>query len=112
LTGKLVLTAGKPPALELADHKLVQLDGDESTRKILGDQRLNGFEVQAKGRTTFPGRFFLDPFHTSPLMVLKDGKLKRITYWCATCHLRAFTPGLCVCCQGETELDLIDPDAP
>jgi hypothetical protein len=111
VTGKLVVTAGKPAALETAGHKLLLLDGDESTRKILADQRLNGFEVQARGHATSTGGFLLDPIHTSALMVVKDGKLKRITYWCETCHLRAFTPGICVCCQGETDLDLIDPDA-
>jgi hypothetical protein len=27
------------------------------------------------------------------------------------CNIRAYTPGPCVCCQRETTLDLIDPDA-
>ena len=112
ITGKLVLVAGKPPAIETADHNFIQLDGDKETRQILADLRLNGYEVQAKGRTTFPGKFFLDPFHTTSLMVRQNGKLMRITYWCKTCHLRAYTPGPCVCCQAETDLDLIDPDAP
>jgi len=26
------------------------------------------------------------------------------------CGIRAYTPGPCVCCQAETELDLRDPD--
>jgi hypothetical protein len=111
LSGKLVLNAGKPPAIATAGNQLVQLDGDDSTRKILGDQRLNGFEVQARGHFTAPARFLIDPIHTTALTVRKDGHLKMITYWCDVCNLRAYTPGPCVCCQKETTLDLIDPDA-
>jgi hypothetical protein len=108
--GKLVLRDGKPPALETAEHKLVALDGDEPTRKVLGDRRLNGFEIEAKGRFTAPDRFLIDPIHTRALLVRQDGKLRMITYWCDTCSIRSFTPGPCVCCQRETTLDLRDPD--
>jgi hypothetical protein len=110
LRGKLVLADGKPPVLETAEHKLVTLDGDEPTRKVLGDQRLNGFEVEAKGRFTARDRFLIDPIHTHGMLVRQDGKLKMVTYWCDTCSIRSFTPGPCVCCQKETTLDLVDPD--
>jgi hypothetical protein len=112
LRGKLVLSDGKPPAVETAEHKRVILDGDEPTRQVLGDRRLNGFEVQAKGHFTAPDRFLIDPIHTRALMVHQGGKLKMITYWCDTCSIRSFTPGPCVCCQRETTLDLRDPDEP
>jgi len=108
LEGKLVLSPGQPPVIATAGDKQVQLDGDASTRKILGDQRLNGFEVQAKGHFA-AGKFLIDPIHTTALLVRKDGHLKMITYWCDVCSIRAYTPGLCVCCQKETTLDLIDP---
>jgi hypothetical protein len=110
LRGKLVLRAGKPPALETAEHKLVTLDGDEPTRKVLGDQRLDGFAVEAKGRFTTPDQFLIDPIHTRALLVRQGDKLKMITYWCDICSIRAYTPGPCVCCQRETTLDLHDPD--
>ena len=110
LRGKLVLDDGKPPALETAQHKLVTLDGDEPTRKVLGDLRLNGFDVEAKGRFTAPDRFLIDPIHTRAMLVRQGGKLRMITYWCDTCSIRSFTPGPCVCCQRETTLDLHDPD--
>ena len=110
LRGKLVLDDGKPPALETAQHKLVTLDGDEPTRKVLGDPGLNGFDVEAKGRFTAPDRFLIDPIHTRALLVRQGGKLRMITYWCDTCSIRSFTPGPCVCCQRETTLDLHDPD--
>jgi hypothetical protein len=110
LTGKLVIGAGKAPALEISGQKPIQLDGDEIMRQILGDARLNGLEVEARGTMTSPGKFYLEPFHMTPLLVRQNGKLKRITYWCETCHIRASTPGPCVCCYEETELDLVDPD--
>jgi hypothetical protein len=110
LRGKLVLGAGQPPVVETPEHKRVILDGDEPTRQVLGDRRLNGFEVQAKGRFTAPDRFLIDPIHTRSLLVKQGGNLKMITYWCDTCSIRSFTPGPCVCCQRETTLDLRDPD--
>jgi hypothetical protein len=33
-----------------------------------------------------------------------------VTYWCAVCAIRTFTPGICWCCREETELDLLEPD--
>ena len=110
LRGKLVLGNGKPPAVETADHKRVILDGDEPTRQVLGDRRLNGFEVEAKGRFTAADRFLIDPIHTRSMLVRQDGKLRMVTYWCDICSIRSFTPGPCVCCQRETTLDLRDPD--
>ena len=80
LRGKLVLDDGKPPTLETAEHRLVTLDGDEPTRKVLGDQRLNGFDIEAKGRFTAPDRFLIDPIHTRALLVRQGGKLRMITY--------------------------------
>ena len=111
LSGRLAIASGQPPALVTSDGRRIVLDGDEPTRKILGDQRLNGFEVEAKGHFTAPGRFLIDPLHTRAMMVRQDGKLKMITYWCDVCSIRAYTPGPCVCCQRETTLDLRDPDA-
>jgi len=110
LRGKLVIGDGKPPVVETAEHKVVTLDGDEPTRQVLADQRLNGFEVEAKGRFTAPDRFLIDPIHTRSMLVRQDGKLRMVTYWCDICSIRSFTPGPCVCCQRETTLDLRDPD--
>ena len=110
LRGKLFVRAGKAPAIEMPDHKLVALDGDDSTLKILHDQRLNGFAVEARGHFTGPGQFQADPIHTRGLLVRQDGRLKMITYFCEVCNIRSFTPGPCVCCQKETALELRDPD--
>ena len=112
LRGKLSVREGQPATIETADRKLVTLDGDAVTRKVLGDDRLNGFEIEARGHYTAPGRFTIDPSHTHSLLVRQNGRLKLISYWCDICSIRAYTPGPCACCQRETTLDLLDPDKP
>jgi hypothetical protein len=108
--GKLIVPENGPAVLETSDHQRVQLDGDNPTKKVLGDGRLNGFEVQARGHFTASGQFTIDPMHTHGFMVDRGGHLKMVTYWCEVCSIRAYTPGPCVCCQQETTLDLRDPD--
>ena len=112
LNGKLVIRAGQPPAIELANHNRVLLDGDETTRAVLADTRVDGLPVEAQGHYTAPGHFMIGPSHTRAMMVRQDGKVKMITYWCPVCSLRAYTPGPCVCCYRETDVDLHDPDTP
>jgi hypothetical protein len=108
--GKLIVEEGKPTVIETPDHQRIRLDGDNPTRKVLGDSRLNGFDVQARGHYTAPGQFTIDPIHTHGFTVNRDGHVKMVTYWCDVCSIRAYTPGPCVCCQQETTLDLRDPD--
>ena len=108
--GKLLVTEGQPTAVQTAEGRKVALDGDDSTKKVLADPRLNGFEIQAKGRFESPARFVIDPIHTHSLLVNQSGRLKLVTYWCDVCTIRSYTPGPCVCCQKETTVDLIDPD--
>ena len=109
VSGKLILRPGSPAVVETADRRQITLEGDASTSKVLADQRLNGYEVEARGRFTAPDHFLIDPFHTHGLMARQDGKLKLITYYCSVCNIRAYTPGPCVCCQRETTLELRDP---
>jgi hypothetical protein len=109
LRGKLLVRDGKPSAVETADHKVVQLNGDEDTQKVLADKRLNGFEVEARGHFTAPGQFQIDPFHNRGLVAVDKGKVKIITYYCDTCNIRTYVPGPCACCQKETALELRDP---
>jgi hypothetical protein len=110
LRGRLAQPDGGPPALETAVHKMIRLDGDEATRGVIGDQRLKGVEMEAKGHFTAPDRFLIDPIHTKAVLVHKDGRLKLVTYWCDVCSIRTYSPGPCWCCQKETTLDLRDPD--
>jgi len=108
--GKLTVNEGRLSAVDTPEHKSVQLDGDDATRKVLGDKRLDGVEVQATGRFTAPGRFTIDPIHTRALLVNDRGILKLVTYWCDICGIRSYTPGPCVCCQKNTDLELRDPE--
>jgi hypothetical protein len=108
--GKIIVKDGQPTVLETTDRKLVKLDGDDQTKKVLADPRINGFEAQAKGRFATPDRFVIDPSHTHPMLVKKDGHLKLVSYWCDICTIRSYAPGPCACCQKDTALDLIDPD--
>jgi hypothetical protein len=110
--GKLIVREGNPSAVETPEHQTIELDGDEPTKKVLGDARLNGFEIQAQGKFSTPVRFSLSLAHLRPLLVRDKGQWKLVTYWCEICSIRAFTPGPCACCQRNTELDLRDPEHP
>jgi hypothetical protein len=107
--GKLVQHAGQPSVLETADHQIITLSGDSSTQKILHDQRLAGFDLEAKGHFTAPAVFQVDPIEERALLVHKGDNVYRVTYYCHTCSIRTYEPGPCMCCQEETRLDLIDP---
>jgi hypothetical protein len=107
IRGKLTQSNGKP-ALELSDHKLIPLDGDEPTRGVLKDKRLAGSDMEATGHYANPDLFVVDPIHTKALHVYHDGKRHTISYWCDLCSIRTYTPGVCWCCQQETALDLQD----
>lgn len=108
--GTLLQRPGKPAAIETADHHVISLDGDGPTKGVLTDERLAGFDLEAKGRFTAPDQFLVDPIHTKAMFVHKDGHTKVITYWCDVCSIRTYAPGPCWCCQKETLLDLRDPD--
>ena len=113
MRGKLTVREGKPSSVETPEHQSIELEGDEPTGKVLGDKRLNGFEIEARGKFSAPGRFTLSAAHLRPLLVRdKNGQMKLVTYWCEICSIRAFTPGPCACCQRYTELDLRDPEHP
>src|SRR5437879_13684002 len=63
IRGKLIQRDGKP-ALELSDHKLVPLDGDEPTRGVLKDKRLAGADLDATGHFTNPDQLLVGAIHT------------------------------------------------
>ena len=110
LRGKMIVSPTDAPAVETPQGRIL-LDADQANKKVLHDERINGFQMEARGHFTAPGTFLIDPQHTRALLVRgPDGKLKMITYWCEVCGIRAYVPGPCVCCQAYTELDLRDPD--
>lgn len=106
IEGKLIVRSGEAATLEVAGQKPVALDGDATTRKVLRDERINGFTVQATGHFA-SGKFVIEG---RGLLVHKHDKLQAITYWCDVCELRSYTPGPCACCEKETALDLRDPE--
>jgi len=106
LRGRLQHGPQRRPALHTADGQSVRLEGDEDTLKVLGDVRLAGFELELTGEFTGPDRFRVGPFYLRSLLVIKQGGKYVVTYWCDVCSIRSYTPGPCVCCQQETELDL------
>ena len=112
LRGKLVQADGQAPAIETSGGKRVQLHGDEPTMGVLKDKRLAGADLEAVGHFNSPGVFEIDPIHTRALFVHKDGKRLYVTYWCEVCYIRTYTPGICVCCQKYTDLDLRDNAEP
>ena len=108
--GKLVVREGQGPAIETSEHKLIVLEGDASTTHVLGDKRLVGMEMEAKGHFAAADHFQVDPFYTHALHVIKDGKRFLVTYWCDVCSIRQYEPGPCWCCQRETALSLKPDD--
>jgi hypothetical protein len=97
---------GEPPGLAISPDRTVWLEGDESTTGVLHDARLRGEEMELLGRFRDATHFVVDPIHTKAMFVLKNGKRLMISYWCEVCSIRTYTPGVCMCCQDETELDL------
>ena len=98
------------PAIHTAGGQSIALSGDDPTMAVLGDSRLTGVDLEARGHTTAPGQFAIDKIHTRSLFAYKNGKKLMVTYWCDVCYIRTFSPGVCWCCQDYTKLDLIDPD--
>ena len=106
IRGKLRQPAGAPPILVTNEGKRIELAGDKDTTSVLQDKRLAGMDLELKGHFEKADRFVADPIYTKAMHVHKDGKSLFITYWCEVCHIRTYTPGICMCCQAETELDL------
>jgi hypothetical protein len=96
------------PALQTEQGRSIRLEGDEPTMGVLKDQRVVGSDFEVVGSFLTPERFKIEPIHTRSMFVHKDGKKLMVTYWCGVCYIRTYTPGICWCCQDETELDLIE----
>lgn len=106
IRGKLRQPSGKTPSLEMKDGKQIQLSGDKDTTAVLKDKRLAGFDMELKGHFDKPEQFVVDPIYTKAMHVHKNGKSLFVTYWCDVCSIRTYTPGICACCQRDTDLDL------
>ncbi|MBI4889706.1 MAG: hypothetical protein HY821_03710 [Acidobacteria bacterium] len=87
----------------------VALSGDADSLRVMRDPRLRNDEFELNGHTPAAGRFSIDPIHTRAIFVWRKGRRLVVTYWCAVCAIRAWTPGKCQCCQEEMDLDPRDP---
>lgn len=105
IQGRLARDGQARAVLDIAGRRMF-LEGDEDTLRVLGDRRLLGLELELVGEFHGADRFRVGPFYTKSLRVLREGKKYLVTYWCDICSIRSYTPGKCVCCQQETELDL------
>lgn len=108
IRGKLI--TGKKPLLASGGggaqaQQQIALSGDEPTMGVLNDERLRDFDLELIGARD-GDRFRIEPIHTRSMFVHKDGKRLFITYWCDVCYIRTYSPGICWCCQKETDLDL------
>lgn len=110
--GTLTKTPDKQPALDPGNHKLIRLEGDDATVKVLNDERLAGMDFEAIGHYKSPDDFVIEPITSKAMFVHKNGKRLMITYWCDVCYIRTYSPGKCVCCQKYTDLDLRESDQP
>ena len=108
--GKLVQHTGEPAVLQTDSGQQIKLSGDDDTEKVLHDPRLAGVRLEAIGHFTTPGEFAMEPSFEKNMWVLKNGKRLQITYYCDICSIRTYAPGVCVCCQKWTDLDLREPD--
>ncbi|MBK5294403.1 MAG: hypothetical protein JJE04_22325 [Acidobacteriia bacterium] len=104
LRGK--LRPGEKPMLATSDGRLIGLSGDSPTMQVLNDKRLAGVDFEVVGRFQGTDRFLVDPIHKKSMFVHKQGKPLMISYWCDVCAIRTYAPGICMCCQEETALDL------
>ena len=108
--GKLSASPSGAPGLTVEGGKFVILSGDPDTEGVLKDARLVGTDFEVVGRFAEGGKFQINPIHMRALFTYKTGKRLMVTYWCAVCAIRTYTPGICWCCREETELDLLEPD--
>jgi len=100
------LAPGSPARLAREGGADLELTGDAPTLAVLADPRLKNADFEAIGESLGSGRFRVAPIHQRNMFVHKDGKRLQISYWCEVCSIRTWSPGVCMCCQDETALDL------
>ncbi len=87
------------PLLLLTDTGTVELALDESFDLTMRDPQLRERTWEVRGQRDGDGALRVEKIFT-----VKDGTLHRVTYYCVICHITTHEPGLCMCCQGDTDL--------
>lgn len=106
IQGTLGAAQDDAPLLRTQTGGEVRLTGDDDTMAVLRDSRLLKTTIEVSGEYVEDDFFRVGPIHTKSLWVLKDGNRYMVTYWCEVCAIRTYAPGICACCQEETELHL------
>jgi hypothetical protein len=97
IQGKLAVEKGKTAVLE-SGGKATRLTSDnESIAETFQDVRLSGRELKLAGKWKGNGSFEVHDF-----FVVHGDKLFRLIYFCDTCNITTFSPGICLCCQQPT----------
>ncbi len=107
IEGIIAVAKGMPPVLRSQGKDIRLSSEDESVAKTLQDPRVSGKQLKLVGKFRIDGSF-----DVADLFVVHPDGLYRIIYYCQVCHITAFKPGNCVCCQQPTELQevpLSDP---
>jgi len=90
---------GNRYALQTADGKLHWFAPDDPLAPVFDDPRVRHQEVVLEVRPKTDGTADLIKVYSA-----KQGKLYDVRYFCETCHVTSFVPGLCPCCRAEMEL--------
>ena len=90
---------GEPLRLLTLDGETVDLVAESGFDRTLRDPQLADRTWELRGALLDDGRFRLEKIFT-----VKDGQIHRVTYYCVICHITTHEPGICMCCQGDTDL--------
>ena len=100
LRGRLAeVVDGEPLRLLTLDGETFELVADSGLDRTLRDPQLSDRTWELRGALLDDGRFGLEKIFT-----VKQGQLHRVTYYCVICHITTHEPGICMCCQGDTDL--------
>jgi hypothetical protein len=105
LEGILITTRADCPLLKTGDREIPLSANTPHLLHTLQDKRLEGREIRLEGINLPDGSFEAHWLYT-----LREGKLFKVRYFCATCNIVALEPGNCVCCQQPTELQEVPAD--
>jgi hypothetical protein len=97
IQGKLVVEAGKPARLENGAKATPLTSDTDSIAETLQDTRLSGRELKLVGKMKGDGSFEVHDF-----FIVRGDALFRLIYFCDTCNITTFRPGICLCCQQPT----------
>ena len=82
------------------DGKYYTLLRTKYSEALFVDEQVRQKELALKGRL-FPDTRIFEP---TTLRSVRSGKVFDLVYYCGICEIYAVAPGICECCQAQTEL--------